>query len=104
MSKIDARKEIRRAVDSGKVLFGARESEKSILNGEAQLVIICNNAPEQLKQKVSVQAQSAGIALYEFPETGLELGAVCGKPFVVSVMTVIDAGKSNTKELAKAKK
>ncbi len=96
---MDANKEIRRAVDTGKVVFGQRESEKSILKGEAQLLIFSGNIPKLEKEKLQAQAVVAGIPVYAFGGTGLELGSVCGKPFGILTMAVIEPGKSKVLDL-----
>ncbi len=103
MAAIDANKEVRRAVDTGEVVFGQREAEKSLLKGEAQLLIISGNTPQLVKEKLQAQAGVAGIPIYEFKGTGLELGSVCGKPFGILSMTILKPGKSNVLELGKAK-
>jgi large subunit ribosomal protein L30e len=101
MAVIDANKQIRWAVDSGKVSFGKKSAEKSLLKGEGQLVIISANAPQQEAERVRALSKIAGIPIYSFKGNGIELGSVCGKPFVVSTMLVMDAGKSKVLELAK---
>jgi len=91
---VEANKEIRRAVDTGKVAFGTKVARKKILAGEGEMVIVSNNMPtnekETLKQLVTVE----GKKFYEYSDTGLVLGSVCGKPFTISVMIILDAGKS----------
>ncbi|HIH16012.1 MAG TPA: 50S ribosomal protein L30e [Candidatus Diapherotrites archaeon] len=99
MAAVDAGKEIRRAVDSGEVFFGRRESEKSILKGDGQLLIISGNIPKLVKEKLQAQASVAGVPVYEFMGTGLELGSVCGKPFSILSMVVVKPGKSNVLSL-----
>jgi large subunit ribosomal protein L30e len=94
MAQIEVNREIRRAVDTGKVVFGKKQSEKSILKGEGQLVIISANAEKTVKEKVRADASVSKIPVFEFSGQGLELGSLCGKPFVVSVMVVEDPGKS----------
>lgn len=91
---MDVSKEIRRAVDTGKVCFGSRESEKSILKGSAQLIILSSNAPKQVSERFKHYSKISNVPVFEFKGTGLELGAVCGKPFVVSVALVESVGKS----------
>ncbi|MFH1224977.1 MAG: 50S ribosomal protein L30e [Candidatus Diapherotrites archaeon] len=98
---VDANREIRRAVDTGKVLFGQRECEKSILKGEGQLVIIGSNTPANARGKLELQANVSAIPVHGFSGTAAELGAVCGKPFVVSVMLIKDAGRSKVLGLGK---
>jgi large subunit ribosomal protein L30e len=39
--------------------------------------------------------------VYKFPGTSLELGAACGKPFAVSVLTVLAPGESSIMSLLK---
>lgn len=91
---VDVKKEIRRAVDSGKVLFGLRLAEKNLLKGSAQLLIISESIPGLAREKIENQARLAEVPFYVFSGSGHELGAVCGKPFVVSALLVKDAGKS----------
>ena len=101
MANVDAGKEIGRAVDTGKVIFGAKESEKSLKNGSAKLIIIAQNAPKLLKEKLSSFAETGKTPDFVFEGTGLELGSVCGKPFTISAMVIEEPGKSRVLELSK---
>ncbi len=104
MAKIDVNKELRRAVDTGKVFFGQKQAEKSILKGKAQLVIISGNIPKLEKEKIVANAAVSQVPSIEFDGSGLELGSVCGKPFVVSVMVVVEPGKSAILKAVKKEK
>ena len=104
MAEIDANKEIRRAVDTGKVLFGFKTTEKSILKSEGGLVIISANTPKLEVERIEALAQAAGIPYYHHSATGLELGSICGKPFIISVMLVKDPGKSKVLTIAEKPK
>jgi large subunit ribosomal protein L30e len=92
---IDITKEIRRAVDTGKVQFGEKQTEKSVLNGIGELIIVSSNVPTAKKEKTQHFAKLAEVQYFEFDGTGKKLGSVCGKPFMVSMMLIEDAGKSN---------
>lgn len=94
-------KEIRRAVDTGKVSFGKRESEKRVLKGEAELIIVSRNTPKTVAERMRQLSDVTGTPVLEFQGTGLELGSVCGKPFIVSVMAVQNSGKSRILSVAK---
>ncbi|GEM_PF-200129 len=96
---VDANKEIRRAVDTGAVLFGTKSSEKSIKNGTAKLLVITSNIPQLAREKLVSFAQISQTPAYMFAGTGLELGSVCGKPFTISVMAIEDEGKSKVLEI-----
>jgi len=98
MVAMDLNKEIRRAVDTGKVIFGYDQSQKKLLNGEGELLIVCKNMPKNDKEIIKQIANVENKKYYEYPENGLVLGSVCGKPFVISAMLVLDAGKSKVME------
>ncbi len=101
MAKVDAAKEIRRAVDTGKALFGAKEAEKSLKNGTAKLIIIAKNSPGLVREKLVLFAETGKIPHHVFAGNGVELGSICGKPFAVSAMTIEEPGKSRVLEVAK---
>ena len=94
MVEIDVRKEMRRAVDTGKVLFGEKSSEKSILKGNGELLILSSNILREKAEKFKHFAKLSEIPVLDFDGTSIELGSVCGKPFMVSAMVVQDKGKS----------
>ena len=97
--KMDAAKEIRRAVDTGKVLFGTKGTEKSLKNGTAKLLVIAGNCPKLAREKLISYAEISRTPFYGLGGTGLELGSVCGKPFTVSAMVVQGEGKSKVLEI-----
>ena len=99
---MDVQKEIRRAVDTGIVAFGQREAEKSILKGKATLIVISKNATLAARERILNLCKINEIPHYDFKGIGLELGSVCGKPFVISMLGIEKPGKSKIlKELAK---
>ena len=93
--------QIRRAMETGKVVLGYRGSEKSVLNGRAKLIILAANAPREQADRIRYLAKIGGVPVYSFRGTTLELGQVCGKPFTVSVLAVEDAGDSSILEVVK---
>lgn len=97
---MEINKEIRRAVDTGEVSFGRKQCLKSLANGKGKLVIVSENLPRNEKEKLEHIAKTGNKKFYVFEGTGLALGSVCGKPFVVSTMLVLDSGKSKVLEAA----
>jgi len=98
---MDLVREIQTAVRTGKVAMGFRESLKAIVNGRAKLVLIASNAPSEIRRDVAKCCKVSGTPLLEFPGTSWDLGAACGKPFMVSVLTILDPGESGILDLAK---
>lgn len=94
---------VRLAVESGKVDFGGKAGISSALEGSAKLFVMANNTPEDIRGKVDGFAKTSGIPIILFEGSSMELGAVCGKPFPVTVLSVFEQGSSNILELAKKK-
>lgn len=104
MASVDFEKEIRRAVDTGKVEFGYRSAEKNALLGKGRLLVISAGLPAQKKEKLTHLAGLSSIPIYDFNKSALRLGSVCGKPFPVTAMVVLEQGKSKVLSLASQKK
>ena len=98
---MDMEKEIRRAVDTGKVLFGFRECEKNVLKGIGKLLIVSDNLESEKKEKLKYCAELSEIPCFDFEKSSLALGALCGKPHAVSAMLILDPGKSKILEITK---
>jgi len=92
---MDLNKSLRLAIDTGKVSVGANQSSKAITSGSAKLVILSSNCPEET---VAV-AKNGDTPVYSFSENNAVLGAACGKPFPVSIIAILDGGKSDILKL-----
>src|SRR3989344_1893194 len=90
----DVSTEIRRAVDSGKVFFGSKKTEKEILTGKGKIVVMAKSIPVNVRERIEYLTELNQMPLIKFEGTAKELGEVCGKPFVISLMHVSDPGKS----------
>ncbi len=92
---MDLSKSIRLAVDSGKVELGADKAKKIALRGEAKLIVVARNCPSENAADLRHYCRQSGTPLVEFPGTSIELGTVCGKPFSVSALSIIEEGNSD---------
>lgn len=86
--EIDISKALKAAIATGKVEFGVDQTEKAVKSGKAQMIIISKNCPSDSLKKTSVKT-------HVYDGNNMELGALCGKPFSVSALAVIDKGTSN---------
>lgn len=91
----DLANDIRLAVDSGKTALGLNTVIQSIKDNSAKLVIVAQKNKESNLQDIVHIAGIAGIKILKFDGNPVELGAVCGKPFSVSTLSVIEPGHSN---------
>ncbi|RMF90370.1 MAG: 50S ribosomal protein L30e [Methanobacteriota archaeon] len=97
-------KSIRTAVDTGKVLLGTKRTLEAVLSGDAKLAVVASNAERESKEDLMRYAGLSGVHVHEFRGSGVELGEVCGKPFVVSMLAVLETGESDILELKKSRK
>lgn len=92
---------IRLTVESGKVQFGARTSTKASLLGKAKLFVVAKNTPAAIKDRIGHYSEASQIPLLVFEGSSIELGSVCGKPYPISVLSVLEPGTSPILEMSK---
>jgi large subunit ribosomal protein L30e len=90
---MDLSRELKVALNTGKVEIGYRVGLKTASKKKAKLIVIASNTPENFLEKVK-QIVGADIPIYKFPGSSWDLGGICGKPFPVSTITIIDPGES----------
>ncbi|MCD6275892.1 MAG: 50S ribosomal protein L30e [Thermoplasmata archaeon] len=95
MEKDILAKELKKILNSGKVYFGIKQAKKAIKRGEAKLIIYAKNFPERN------EIEKWELPKIAFDGDGMELGAYCGKPFSVAVVTIVDEGESNILKMVK---
>ncbi|MFO8109890.1 MAG: 50S ribosomal protein L30e [Thermoplasmata archaeon] len=88
---MDINREIRLAVNTGKTVFGVKESKEAASSEKARLVIVSNKCPETEFKGDQFQ----GVPIYHYKGNNKNLGTAAGKPFSISALTVIKAGESN---------
>ncbi|MCX8195763.1 MAG: 50S ribosomal protein L30e [Acidilobaceae archaeon] len=101
VAQVPIDREIKNLVKTGKYYLGARRTLKALTRGEAKMVIIASNMPEQLKEAVLRRAKIANVPVVIFPGRSVDLGLVAGKTFSVSAIAVIDQGSSRILEMVK---
>ena len=89
---MDIKREIRVAVNTGEVDFGLNEALRNIENDDCALLIVASNCPDE---RMLEKDEYEGVSLYHFKGDNQVLGAAAGKPFAISVMSILDAGDSN---------
>ena len=92
---MDLNKALRLAIDTGKVLLGSKQSSKAADSGNAKLIILASNCPEETVNFV----KGGKSPVHRFSGNNSVLGAACGKPFPISVVAILDGGKSNVLSL-----
>ncbi len=96
---MDVNTALKKMLKTGQLEFGYRRGVKNLLAGNAKAVIIASEGPERIKSDIIKYASAAGVPVLNFPGTSLELGRACGKPFLISTITVLNPGDVSVKEV-----
>ena len=91
--------ELRRSIKTGKVVFGAKETIKLVKLGKAKAVIMASLAKPELKEDLRYYAKLSGIPVYVYRGSPYDLGSLCGKPFPVSMLAIVEPGDSSIVEI-----
>ncbi len=81
-------KELARAISTGKIIFGHKMVVKNA--DKAKAFIMSMDCP----YKEEVMNATGDKPVYIYKGNNIELGNICGKPFGVSVIAIMDEGKS----------
>ncbi|MEB3805915.1 MAG: 50S ribosomal protein L30e [Desulfurococcales archaeon] len=92
-------RELRNLIRTGNYVLGTKQTLKLLKLGKAKVVIMAKNTPPEIRERVRYYARLGNIPVIEYEGTSDELGHVLGKPFVVSLIGVIDEGTSKILEL-----
>lgn len=88
---MDIKRALKNANETGNLSIGFKETVKELKKGKVKLIIVASNCPEE-----DVKAlKGYKVPLYRFTESNIDLGAATGKPFSISTLGVINAGKSD---------
>ncbi|AFA40568.1 Ribosomal protein L30E [Pyrobaculum oguniense TE7] len=96
---IDIGRELQVAINTGSVVIGFEETKRALLAGTPKLVIIAANAPKWAKDDIEYYAKLAGIPIFVFPGSSIELGAAAKRPHKIMALAVIDPGQSEILKL-----
>jgi len=91
---MDINKAIRMAIDTGDIAFGSKAALHFSRAAGAKLILVAANCPLRTRKSIEHYASLSGVRVAKFPGTSLELGSVCGRPYPISALTVIEAGDS----------
>ena len=99
---IDVNKAIATTAKTGKIQFGANSTLKSAKAKKSKLVIFASNCPQKIREEIEYYCKLSGIPVSIYSGDGVDLGAVCGKPFEVAALSVREPGDSNILKITEA--
>jgi len=80
------------------VHLGTRQAEKALKNKKCKLIIHASNLSDE---QIELFKKYEKTPKYGFQGDNFELGAACGKPFPISMLTIIEPGESDILALVK---
>jgi large subunit ribosomal protein L30e len=96
---VDIGRELQVAMNTGRVVIGFEETKKAVLAGTPKMVILAANAPKWARDDIEYYARLAGIPVFIFPGSSIELGAAAKRPHRIMAIAVIDPGQSEILKL-----
>ncbi|MBF93272.1 MAG: 50S ribosomal protein L30e [Euryarchaeota archaeon] len=94
---MDIARHLKQGINTGKIVFGQRQTVSQCSNGGAQLVLVAANCPESFIN--DLRNSNPSIPIHQVTLVNRQLGAACGKPFPVSSLCILDPGQSDLLQL-----
>ncbi len=99
---IDVDKAITTTAKTGKIQFGANSALRSAKTKKSKLIIVASNCPKIIREDIEYYCQLSKIPVSIYKGSSVDLGAICGKPFEVSVLTIREPGDSDILRVTEA--
>jgi len=77
--------ELKKGLKEGKIVIGTEMTEKFVKSGKVKEIFMASNASDILIKKFESYSKIFGFKLNKLEENGKDLGAVCKKPFSITV-------------------
>ena len=91
---IDVNKAIAAAVKTGKVSFGASVALQNAKTGKAKMIVLAANCPKNIKDEIEYNCKLSNVPVMMFKGASMDLATVCNKPFIISALSIREAGDS----------
>ncbi len=92
---IDVNKAIAAAVKTGKVSFGVNVALQNAKTGKAKMIILAANCPKDIKDDIEYNCKLSNVPVMMFKGASMDLATVCNKPFIISALSIREAGDSD---------
>jgi len=91
----DLKDDIGSVMKTGKVAIGSERAIKTLLIGNPMLIILSSNCPDNVREKIIYYSRLSKIPYNTIKDNSIELGSICGKPFPVSAIGIVNEGESD---------
>lgn len=91
---IDIDRAIATAVKTGKVSVGANSAIQNAKTRKAKLIVLASNCPENIREDLEYYCKLSNVPLIVYKGSSTDLAALCGKPFIISALSIREPGDS----------
>ena len=81
--------EIKKALKNKKVIIGTERTLKNLKLGKISKIFLTSNCSEDIKKDIKYYSKLAKVEVVQLKQPNDELGALCKKPFSISVLSVV---------------
>ncbi len=84
------------AMRTGKFIYGKNQVLRHLRNESFKMIIMANNCPTELEKQLNyyVSLMKDKIYLYRYKGSSWDLGLACAKPYMISIIGVVQEGDS----------
>jgi large subunit ribosomal protein L30e len=91
----DLKDELTGVMKTGKVVLGSKRVVKTLLTGNLKLIILSSNCPDDVREELMYYIRLSKTPYDIITDDSIELGSICGKPFPISTIGIVDEGESD---------
>ena len=97
VKEFDVDTNIRVAYKTGKFIYGKNQVLIHLRNSTFKMIVISNNCPTELVNQLNyyISLMKDKIYIHKYKGSSWDLGLVCAKPYMISVIGVIQEGDSD---------
>ena len=97
IKEFDIDTNIKVAYKTGKIIYGKKQVLKELRQNPFKMLIIANNCPKELENQLNYynSLMKNKLFIYKYKGSSWDLGLACAKPYMISVIGVIDPGDSD---------
>lgn len=85
--------DIKKLLKTKKLVIGTERTIKSIKLGKIEKVFLSANCPKNVLDDIDYYSRMGDFRIIKLRYPNDELGALCKKPFLISVLSVLKGGK-----------
>lgn len=97
IKEFDIDTNIKVAYKTGKIIYGKKQVLKELRQNPFKMLIIADNCPKEFENQLNYynSLMKTKLLIYKYKGSSWDLGLACAKPYMISVIGVIDPGDSD---------